>query len=248
MKLEDTQTEMYQRAREELLPGEDILWVGRSNPRGIFSGGSGGNKANLIGVIVGLQVLLVLGGVFFAVASSGSTSDGAMMGPGSTTVTTTSSSGPPLVVMMVIAVAILTALIAAVGVPLAQARKGRNMIYAITDRRVLMIGKDSVQSYGEQDIQFIKRKMNKDGTGDIIFREEARAGTAFSGSNVYGSRAYTTLVGFFGVSDPHAVEELMLETFRPEAYARKRKNDEDLWDEEEYFEDSDRSATSGSMK
>jgi hypothetical protein len=171
-----------------------------------------------------------------------------MMEPGSATVTTTSSSGPPMVVMMVIAVAVLTALIAAVGIPLAQARKGRDFIYAITDRRVLMIGKDSVQSYGEQDIQFIKRKMNKDGTGDIIFREEARAGTAFYGSNVYGSRTYTTPIGFFGISDPHEVEELMLETFRPEAYARKRKNDDDLWDEEEYFEDSDRSSTSGSMK
>lgn len=243
MKLEDTQTEMYQRAREELLPGEDILWVGRSNPRGIFSGGSGGNKASLIGVIVGLQVLLVLGGVFFAVASSSSTSD-----TGSISVPASSSSGPPMVVMMVIAVAILTVLIAAVGIPLAQARKGRNLIYAITDRRVLMIGRDSVQSYGEQDIQFIKRKMNKDGTGDIIFREETRAGTAYHGSNVYASRAYAAPVGFFGVSDPHAVEELMLETFRPEVYARKRKNDDDLWDEEEYFEDSDRSATSGSMQ
>ena len=50
MKLEDTQTEMYQRAKAELLPGEDILWVGRANPRGLFLGGlAGGNKAKNLG-------------------------------------------------------------------------------------------------------------------------------------------------------------------------------------------------------
>jgi len=240
MKLEDTQTEMYRRAKEELLPGEDILWVGRGNPRGMLLGGGGGNnKATIISVIVGLQVLLVLGGVFFAVASRSTTT---------ATVTTTSSSGAPMVIFLVIAIAVMTALIAGVAIPLAQSRKGRGLVYAITDRRVLMIGKNSVQSYGEQDIQFIRRKMNKDGTGDITFREETRAGTAYYGGTVYANRAYSAPVGFFGISDPHEVEELMLETFRPEAYARKRKNDDELWDEEEYFEDPDRSATSNSIQ
>ena len=245
MKLEDTQTEMYQRAKAELLPGEDILWVGRANPRGLFLGGlAGGNKANIIGIIVGLQVLLVLGGVFFAFGFSRSSESSAVIGAEPIT---TTSSGPPTIIMLVIAIAIMTALFAAVGIPLAQARKGRNMIYAITDRRVLMIGKNSVQSYGEQDIQFIKRKMNRDGTGDIIFREEAYSNAAFSSGSIYANRVNPRQIGFFGVPDPHEVEELMLETFRPETYARKRKHD-DLWDEGEYFEDPDGSVTNNSRR
>lgn len=237
MKLEDTQTEIYRRAKGELLPGEDILWVGRSNPRGMFFGGGGNNKANMIAIMVGLQILLVLGGVFFAVASSGSSESSAFMGAAPDPIVT-SSSGPPMVVFLVIAIAVFTALFAAVGIPLMQARAGRNLIYAITDRRILMIGKNSVQSYGEQDIQFIKRKMNRDGTGDITFREESQTSTGYYGATVFANRTVAAPVGFYGVPDPHDVEALMLETFRPETYARKQKND-DLWEEEEYFEDSE---------
>ena len=246
MKLEDTQTEMYQRAKAELLPGEDILWVGRANPRGMLFGGSaGGNKANIIGIVVGLQVLLVLGGVFFAFGFSRSSESSAVIGVES--IPTTSSSGPPIIFMATIAILILVGLFAAMGIPLAKALKGRSMVYAITDRRVLMIDKNSVQSYGEQDIQFIKRKMNRDGTGDIIFREESQSSTGYYGATVFANRTHVAPVGFYGVPDPHDVEALMLETFRPETYARKQKND-DLWDEDEYFDDSEQNDINRSQR
>ena len=72
MKLEDTQTEMYQRAKTELLPGEDLLWVSKPNPRHLrFGRTTAGHKTALIGGIVALLVgLQVFGVLFFFVAKS----------------------------------------------------------------------------------------------------------------------------------------------------------------------------------
>ena len=127
-------------------------------------------------------------------------------------------------------------------------RNAKNVVYAITDRRLLMISGNSVQSYGERDIQFIERKMHKDGIGDITFRRETQTwgwGRGYGGS-MFAPQSRLTAVGFFGIENPREVEALMLETFRPDG-AAKHKHD-DNWDEnDEYFYDDeeDRRSASG---
>jgi hypothetical protein len=215
-------SEAYQRVEAELLPGEELLWVGQPNPKHMRLGRSAiGSKAVLLSTIVGLQVLLVLGGVFFTISSSrGSTASG--------TVTTTQET--PWLMIAVVVVGLLVGM-AAVGVALFRQRLRKHSIYAITDRRVLTISGDAVRSDGEQDIEFIERKMHRDGTGDIIYRRELQTSTGYYGGSVFAPQTHTTNVGFFGISDPHYVEELMLDIFRPDAYPGKRKHDEESWDD-----------------
>jgi hypothetical protein len=217
MKLEDTQTDMYKQAKTELLPGEDLLWVGRPKPRHMVMGRStAGNKSAIMAVLVGLQVL-GMGAFMFMSRAETSTS-----GSSSTS--------------MILPILIFTFILGiAMALPLWRMNQGKNTVYAITDRRVLLISSNSVQSFGEQDIQFVRRKMHRDGTGNITFRTDAASGIYGGGIS---ARTRNIDVGFFGISDPHEVEALMLDTFRPETHTGKRKHDDELWDDEDqYFEE-----------
>ena len=162
----------------------------------------------------------------------------------STVITETSTAFPWIAVM--IATLIVLGLLVAIMPAITRMKNAKNAIYAITDRRLLMISGNSVQSYGERDIQFIERKMHKDGTGDITFRRETQTRTGYYGGSVFAPQSHTTSVGFFGVEDPQEVEALMLETFRPDG-AQKRKHDENWDEDDEYFYDGeeDRSASGG---
>ena len=220
------QTDAYWRAKTELLPDEELLWVEQPQSRRLLSGripaSSKSNKAALLGVIVGLQVLLVLGGAFFMVSSSSTTS--------TPSGTVTTSQGTPWIMIMVIVMGLLVGILG-IAFMLFRVWRGKQTIYAITDRRVLTIHGDAVRSDGEQDIDFIERKMHRDGTGDIIFRREAQTGTAYYGGSVFAPQTNMVDVGLFGISDPHEVEELMLEVFRSGLYPRKRKHDEMNWED-----------------
>ena len=219
MKTNDTSMAIYEHAEAELLPGENLLWVGQpKNARRSLFGGTNDAKVAMLAAMVGAQVLLVLGGVVF-MAASRSTADG-------------TTSGFPLI-FVILALIVVLGLAVGIGPLLWSFFKAKNTIYAITDRRVLMIAGRSVQSYGEQDIEFIERKVHRDGTGDIIFKHEHRTGTTYYGSHVFGTRTYSDPIGFFGIADPHEVEALMLDTFRTTGYARKRKDDDDIWESDE---------------
>jgi hypothetical protein len=215
-------SEAYQRVQDELLPGEELLWVGQPNPKYMRPGRSGvGNKAALLSIVVGLQVLLVLGGAFFSISSSSTSSD-------SGTVTTTHET--PWILIAVVGMIVLVGVLGLVLV-LFRSWQRKHTIYAITDRRVLTINGDSVRSDGEQDIEFIERNMHRDGTGDIIYRRELQTSTGYYGGSVFAPQTSTTNVGFFGITDPHYVEELMLDVFRPDAYPGKQKHEEAMWDD-----------------
>ncbi|MFN8373236.1 MAG: hypothetical protein U0694_10225 [Anaerolineae bacterium] len=93
-------------------------------------------------------------------------------------------------------------------------RLNRHTVYVVTDQRVLIIGNRAVQSYGENDIDFIERQMRSNGKGDIIFKRVPRTRSAYYGNGMYGSRLYDEPIGFFGIDNPREVEALMLQTFR----------------------------------
>jgi hypothetical protein len=233
MKLEDTQTETYKRVKAELLPGEDLLWVAPANPRRMSSGSS--NPA-IIFTIVGLLIMFVVGiAVFFiAAADTGNVSVTTITPAG---VNEVSSEAIGIVIPIVVLTLILVfGVIAAI--PVLKMRQAKNAVYAITDRRILMISGNSVQSYGEQDIQFVRRKMHRDGTGNILFRTDLHSGLNNQGMGVYTMGPGMRDVGFFGISNPREIEQLLLDTFRPENHTGKRKHDDELWqDEDQYFED-----------
>jgi hypothetical protein len=105
----------------------------------------------------------------------------------------------------------------------------RRTVYAVTDRRALVISgllSRSVQSYGAGDIEFIKRTMRGDDVGDLIFRYEIRRGAASYGGTVVGVQSDSVPVGFFAIPHVREVEALMLETFKPDAYGEKSKHHE----------------------
>jgi len=223
---------IYKRAEAELLPGERLLWVGQpvKTRRAMFGGGKAGNKAAVLAVVLGLQIMLILGGGVFMMTSSGDTAAGT---------TTTTPAGTPWIAITIAGFMVLVAVMLAVLSFWRVAARAKNTLYAITDRRALLISGSSVQSYGERDIQFVERKMHRDGTGDVLFRREARSGMTYYGGSIFGSRLYPTEIGFLGIENPQAVETLMLETFRPEtgAYLEKPKREET--EEEDYFYDED---------
>ena len=76
-------------------------------------------------------------------------------------------------------------------------------IYAVTNRRALIIkprfGGRTVQSYNR--IQQIERRELSGGKGDLIFASEPQPAR---------SRTKASKVGFFGITNPRAVEQLML--------------------------------------
>src|SRR5690606_16289736 len=102
----------------------------------------------------------------------------------------------------------------------------RRTIYAVTDRRVLIVSGKSVKSYGENDIEFVERTMQRGNTGDLIFRHEQRAVPVFYGNGLYSRREVAIPVGFFGIENVREVEALLLETFRAAADYAKPKHDD----------------------
>jgi len=121
--------------------------------------------------------------------------------------------------LVILAPAILIAIIFSLLVALAQHYQSRANLYAVTNRRAIILRRKRVQSFGAADLQFIERKMNRDGSGDIIFKRD-----------YYESQA----AGFFGIQNPAEVEALMLETFRAKETDKRRLLDEQ---DDNYYDD-----------
>lgn len=86
----------------------------------------------------------------------------------------------------------------------------RHTIYAISDRRLLIIQnwlRRRVTSYGPEDIDVVERQERKDGSGDLVFRREEHRRLRHhhdpQGKRRVGERA----IGFFGVPDVRRLEE-----------------------------------------
>jgi hypothetical protein len=95
-------------------------------------------------------------------------------------------------------------------------RRSRHTLYAVTDRRALILDRNNVQSFGPRDIEFIERRMHSGGRGDILFAREVHpSGAGMWGYSGFNRSMMESAVGFFDIEDARAVEALMLEVFRP---------------------------------
>ena len=94
-----------------------------------------------------------------------------------------------------------------VSAPLWAYRKAGHTVYAISDKRLLILqGRTSraVQAFDARRIGAIAHTTHADGSGDVLFADEV--GT-YHGR--YGSYTAVTRIGFFGVPDVCVVERLV---------------------------------------
>jgi len=77
--------------------------------------------------------------------------------------------------------------------------------YAITNRRLIILHPSwfslKMDSYYGYDIEFVKKKRWKSGSGNLVFGAVEERG---------GKRTYTVEIGFFGIEAVDSVEALML--------------------------------------
>jgi hypothetical protein len=202
MKRDSLPREILDRVDEELLAGEELLWAGR--PSGLSSGAMTSSRAKSAVLIALLTAFAVSMGMVMMMRS--------------------------YIAMWWVLLIITSLSIIVIAGPMYQAiQRNRSRVYAVTDRRALILDGNSVQSYGARDIEFIERRMGRDGRGDILFAREIHpSGASMWGNSGFNRRAIETSVGFFGIEDARAVEALMLEVFRPvEVYGgEKPKRDE----------------------
>jgi len=192
MKSKTIPQEIYNKVETELLEGEQLLWVG-------LPGARTGLAQNRLATKLGIMLAVMFGVLVAALTMFAR--GGAMMMANSTN-------------LWVFGMIVALFLIAAGASVVQNLRLNKHGIYVITDQRVLIIGNRAVQSYGENDIDFIERQMRSNGKGDIIFKRVPRTRGAYYGSGMYGSRLYDEPIGFFGIDNPREVEALMLQTFR----------------------------------
>jgi len=205
--------ELQRRVEAELLPGEELLWVGRGDGRLNARSLSGAPvRAFLALAVVGLVMISMFGGLFM---SRG------MLATGFYNIF------PMVPVFVIMGIVLLMVVLRTSGV-FAQTFRNAQATYAITDRRIMILtgrGTTQVTSYGPQDIECIERRMRSDGSGDLIFRYEDLPRRVSSG---YSTRrmSYDRLpVGFFGITDVRRVEALLINTFRPEPTDRTQDGD-----------------------
>lgn len=98
--------------------------------------------------------------------------------------------------------------------PLRARLRARRILYALTDRRLIVREDDYVQSFDFDQIQMIRRRDNGDGTGDVLFREERVARSRGTGSRP---------VGFLGINEPQKVEQA-IRAARDAAADREKRN------------------------
>jgi hypothetical protein len=95
--------------------------------------------------------------------------------------------------------------------PLWMRRKAARTVYALTDRRAIVIegsvfrGTQTVASYTPERLTNLSRTEHQNGTGDLVF-EQVRAGYRKNGSEVYRPR------GFLGIHNVREVEQLLQST------------------------------------
>lgn len=83
--------------------------------------------------------------------------------------------------------------------PFLNSAQAAQTIYAVTDRRLLIIEGQSTQSYLPRDIERLERRGEEQ--GDVIFARKLRRGSK--------GRTYETEIGFFGIQNPREVERLI---------------------------------------
>jgi hypothetical protein len=166
-------------ARLEMRSGEKLLWAGRPGALALA-------RVETPKALIGIPFLAFsLFWIFMAGAGSGFSGE----------------PGPvryfPLFGLIFVAVGLAMVL-----APVWGAIKARWTVYAISDRRLVILSSfpvRRVQSFATQDIQGLERTERGNGSGDIVFRREP----------AWGDRKSSPLkrIGFFGVEDVRTVED-----------------------------------------
>lgn len=190
MKKDQIPKPILERVENELLAKEELLWVGLPKRNHIPGDSTMASKF----IAVGLLAMMIAGLVVFMVAN-GSFANSFVWSP----------------LVLIVAIGIVAATI-----PIIRGLMTGHQLYAITNRRAIIMQKNKVQSFSKNDIQFIERNMHRNGTGDIVFREEHYQRVIPAGM-VISQRRERLTTGFYGIDNPTEVEALMLETFREEA-------------------------------
>jgi hypothetical protein len=177
----------------ELSRGERILWVGKP---------SASREARKIGcpaLIVGIPFTAFA--VFWVVGASNITRNApsGLGPPGFSTVF-------PLFGLIFVGIGLYVLLS-----PFLTYAKSSATTYAITNERILIVESGStrvVKSYTKRDLGQITRSELADGSGDLMFAQENQRGAK--------GRTYTRDIGFVGIGQVRAVEQLLRDTFDPD--------------------------------
>jgi hypothetical protein len=176
-------------ARNELEPGESLLWSGSPDPR----------RSMLMSLPILLFAIPWTAFAIFWVASAvGMSRSGPNPGGG--------FSFFPLfgIPFVLIGLAMLSG-------PFWAYRKAQQTVYAVSNKRAIIIVGGmtrNVQSFYPKKLGNIERTEKADGTGSIIF---ARRTNNSYNSNTNQSQTSSTAIGFIGIQDVRTVERLILQ-------------------------------------
>lgn len=177
------------RIARELEPNEQLLWSGQPDPKQLSRRAM---PVLLFGIpFTAFAVFWTLGAAgITSLVSSGFRGSGALGGLGLI------SHIFPLFGIPFILVGLWM-----LSMPAREAKRGAQMLYAVTNRRALTIeggSETKVKSYTSRDMKNLERTERADGSGDLIFSRERRVGNE--------GRQYFEPIGFFGVHDVRTVE------------------------------------------
>lgn len=111
--------------------------------------------------------------------------------------------------LLVMGLPLLLGALALASLPWWWPRITRYTVYAISDRRLLIIQnwlRRKVTSYGPDDIDVVERRDYKDGSGDVIFRHEEQRKLRHHHDPPNKRRISDRPIGFFGVPDARRLE------------------------------------------
>jgi hypothetical protein len=178
-------------ANAKLKPGEQLLWVGKPYPARV--------GCQFVPVSC-MAVPWTLFALYWMAAASGIVGRHAGL------------PGPVNFIMPLFGLPFVFLGFAMFSAPYRAARKARSTVYAITDKRTMVItaGRSrSVRSYKRGDMKAFECTVRADGSGDLVF---ARRSSSTGGPWDISS----TSVGFYGIPEVRVVEKLMRDTFKKE--------------------------------
>ena len=188
------------RIDRELESGEELIWAGRHNGRGIV-------LKSMPVVLFGIPWTAFA--LFWTYMAAGGISNFSNSGSG----------GPPGIMKWVFPLWGLPFILigfAMLSTPFWGKRKARRTLYALTDRRCIVWnpgfrGAMKVTSYGPDDLVSLSRQERRDGSGDVIFVKSMRIRERGSSSDTV-----TEAEGFIGVDEPKTLERLIRDTLLSE--------------------------------
>ncbi|PQV64024.1 hypothetical protein B1R32_10749 [Abditibacterium utsteinense] len=167
------------RVQSELDAGETLLWSGAPSPT---SAASRGIVPSIVGVFMTGFALFWMSGAYWVTSQA------------------PRGFGPPGASLFpLFGLIFVFAGLALVLTPFFNSAKATRTIYAVTDRRLLIIEGENVQSFLPADIERLQRR--GESSGDVIFAREMRRGSK--------GRRYEVEIGFFGIQNPREVERLI---------------------------------------